>query len=64
MKTNVEQIQLLGKAIKTLIEVIKFIESKEFDVSYITYLNDSSTQRFEYTFELYWKTLKLILESQ
>ena len=46
----------LGQAVKRLQEVLRHRKS---DI-----VRDAAIQRFEFTFELLWKTLKLLLESK
>ncbi|HMY80766.1 MAG TPA: HI0074 family nucleotidyltransferase substrate-binding subunit [Candidatus Absconditabacterales bacterium] len=63
MKYDIISLKLhaLDKALKTLSDVLDRIE---YGVSNndINYFYDSSIQRFEYTFELFWKTLQEILK--
>jgi hypothetical protein len=51
----------LGKAIKTLQDVTSKLDEVRNTPHYI-YYQDSTVQRFEYTIELFWKTLKDILK--
>jgi hypothetical protein len=51
----------LGKAIKTLEDVTSKLDEVR-NTSHYIYYQDSTVQRFEYTIELFWKTLKEILE--
>lgn len=54
---NIKQhIQTLNKALKTLEE----ITTMEFSVI----VRDASIQRFEYTFETFWKTIKVYLREK
>lgn len=52
----------LRKAFATLKEVYSVYVEKEYDEKYSDYILDSCVQRFEYTFETAWKTMKRYLK--
>jgi len=64
-KLSMEKVQislkLFEKALNTLKESISFVNNKDYDEIY-TIIRDSVIQRFEYTVELMWKTIKNFLK--
>ena len=62
MDDIVIDIESLRRAFATLKEAYGVYKSEEYDEKYSDYILDSCVQRFEYTFETVWKTMKRYLK--
>jgi len=61
MEKFLYSLEKFWKALLTLKESVDKLYSGEVDEEYIEFIKDSVIQRFEYTVELLWKTLKNFL---
>ncbi len=53
----------LGRAVQRLEEALQKVQQHRGDEDYAFY-RDAAIQRFEFTFEIFWKALKVVLEHE